>query len=154
MSNESLAGRVFTITVNAMGALVSLAAFVLWQADDPGHYMFLLALALLASGWRVGQMSYPGTASIGFVFITISLAEFSGGCTCRTWDSPGRTVRAMDVPGHRRFNPRRPDGRCKLPLMCTRPAEVDTKAHRRTKARALVRPGLAFGSRERSIPRL
>ena len=72
-----MAGRVFTITVNAMGATVSLAAFVLWQAADPGHYMFLLALALLASGWRVGQMSYPGTASIGFVFIAISLAEFS-----------------------------------------------------------------------------
>jgi len=63
--------------VVTFGASVSLAAFVLWQSQDPVHYLFILLLALISSAWRVGQLAFPGTSSISFVFIMIGIVHFS-----------------------------------------------------------------------------
>ncbi|MGA3024000.1 MAG: HD domain-containing phosphohydrolase [Bryobacteraceae bacterium] len=48
-----------------------------WTCADPYQYACILALALIAAGLKVSLPSIPGTMSVSYVFVLLSIMDFS-----------------------------------------------------------------------------
>jgi diguanylate cyclase (GGDEF)-like protein/putative nucleotidyltransferase with HDIG domain len=60
------------------GGLVCVAyAMTAWTCHEPLHYICLLGIALLVSGLKVSVPGVKTTVSVGFVFVLVSMIDFS-----------------------------------------------------------------------------
>src|ERR1022692_3333061 len=70
-----------------VGAVVSSGLFCFayavsgWRCNDPRQYLFCLAIALLASVFKVHLPGVTGTISVSYAFILLSMVQFSYGET-------------------------------------------------------------------------
>ncbi len=48
-----------------------------WHSPEPLKYTIVLVLANLAAGWKIGLPAFPGTTSVGTLFVLVGIAEFS-----------------------------------------------------------------------------
>lgn len=88
MSTDKTAAKAFTSIVISMGVAVLISALFDWESRDPVRYYCYSLLALLSSGWKVALPTFPGTVSIGYLFVLIGFVDFSFpetlllGCAC------------------------------------------------------------------------
>ena len=88
MNREKTAAKAFTLIVISMGVAVIISTLVDWESRDPVRYYCYSLLALLSSSWRVALPTFPGTISIGYLFVLIGFVDFSFpetlllGCSC------------------------------------------------------------------------
>src|SRR5438105_609624 len=61
----------------AAGLLCFLHAMAGWRCPDPFHYACHLSIALLASVLKVYLPGIPGTMSVSYVFVLLSMLDFS-----------------------------------------------------------------------------
>ena len=69
--------KLYIATVLTAGALSLAYAMAGWNCADPLHYVCQLAIALVASGLKVTLPGILSTMSVSYVFVVLSMMEFS-----------------------------------------------------------------------------
>ncbi len=69
--------KLYIATVLTGGALSLAYAMAGWSCADPLHYLCQLAIALVASGLKVKLPGILSTMSVSYVFVVLSMMEFS-----------------------------------------------------------------------------
>ncbi len=69
--------KMYIATVLTAGALSLSYAMAGWSCNDPLHYACQLAIALVASGLKVKLPGILSTMSVSYVFVVLSMMEFS-----------------------------------------------------------------------------
>ncbi len=69
--------KLYIATVLTSGALSLSFAMAGWNCSDPLHYACQLAIALVASGLKVKLPGILSTMSVSYVFVVLSMMEFS-----------------------------------------------------------------------------
>ncbi len=67
----------FVTLVVATGAWLLLQSLTNWDAVEPGHFLFYLAIAIVASVLKIALPTVNGSMSINFFFILIGLVDLS-----------------------------------------------------------------------------
>ena len=76
-TRPNLGARLFSTSVIVLGVVVLAAALVTWEVVFSVRYLMYFALALMAAGLKTGKPAFPGTLSIGYVFLLLGIIEFS-----------------------------------------------------------------------------
>ncbi|MCP5113916.1 MAG: diguanylate cyclase [bacterium] len=77
ITRSDRAGRMFSTAVILLGAAVLTAGLVTWQTSPTIRFGMYLVLAVLAAGLKSGKPAFPGTISIGYVFLLLGIIEFT-----------------------------------------------------------------------------
>jgi diguanylate cyclase (GGDEF)-like protein/putative nucleotidyltransferase with HDIG domain len=72
-----LFAKVYIGFILMAGAVCLSVALPAWQCADPVHYLCHLLIALIASGWKVTVPRINSTVSVSYVFVVLSMIEFS-----------------------------------------------------------------------------
>jgi diguanylate cyclase (GGDEF)-like protein/putative nucleotidyltransferase with HDIG domain len=71
------AAKLYVATVVAGGLACFVYALAHWNCAEPYHYAFHLGIALVASGLKVALPGVSGTMSVSYVFVLLSMLDFS-----------------------------------------------------------------------------
>jgi len=77
----TLAARSYITAVLTGGLMCVVMAGAGWSCADPIHFVCHLAIALIASGFKVFLPGITGAMSVSYVFVLLSMMEFSYGET-------------------------------------------------------------------------
>src|SRR3954462_4742389 len=72
-----LRAKVYIGSILTVGAGCLSFALPTWRCADPVHYLCHLVIALIASGWKVTVPRINSTVSVSYVFVVLSMIEFS-----------------------------------------------------------------------------
>src|SRR5437763_593526 len=73
----NLKARIYIAIVMSAGLVCIACAAAGWNCPEPLHYICLLGMAMLASGLKVSLPGIPGTMSVSYVFVLLSMIDFS-----------------------------------------------------------------------------
>ena len=76
MIHQNVAARVFTAVVISMGLTVLMASLVQWGSRDPAEFATYFLLAVLSACWKGNLPAYPGTISVGSLFVLLGFLQF------------------------------------------------------------------------------
>src|ERR1044072_5871181 len=69
--------KLYIAAMRAAGAACLAHGVGRWTCDDPMHYLAQMATALIASGLKVTLPGILSTMSVSYVFVVLSMMEFS-----------------------------------------------------------------------------
>src|SRR5690242_7762613 len=72
-----LRAKIYIGAILTAGIVCFTHAITDWRCADPFHYVSHTTLALIASGLKVTLPGVTGTMSVSYVFVLLSLMEFS-----------------------------------------------------------------------------
>src|SRR5687767_7077761 len=87
----SVLAKTYIGLICALGTTVLVGSTIMSRVQDPQHFLMYLLAAVLSSGMKIALPSIPGTLSVNFIFILISVSQLSFlealtvGCAAILW---------------------------------------------------------------------